>query len=157
VPPLKENEIGGKILSVRERLQEHRANPACASCHDIMDPLGFSLENFDAVGAFRVKDAGADIDASETLTDGTEVSGPSGLRAYLLRSKTLYSRNFTKHLLTYALGRVLQHYDMPAVRAIAREAEADDYRFSSIVLGIVRSPAFQLRRVEGGEIPTEAN
>jgi hypothetical protein len=120
-----------------------------------MDPLGFSLENFDAVGAWRVKDAGIDIDPSGALADGTEVSGPNGLRGYLLRSKTLYLRNFAKHLLTYALGRVVQHYDMPAVRAIAREAEDEGHRFSSIVLGIVRSPAFQLRRVEESSIELE--
>jgi hypothetical protein len=156
VPPLKENETGGKTLSVRERLEAHRANPACSACHAIMDPLGYSLESFDAVGAYRVKDAGLDIDPSGTLFDGTEVRGPEGLRAYLLLSKKLYLRNFTKHLLMYALGRVVQHYDMPAVRAIVREAEENDHRFSSIVLGIVKSVPFQFRRVEEREITTEA-
>jgi len=155
VPPLKENETGGKTLSVRERLEEHRANPACSSCHAIMDPLGYSLENFDAVGAWRIKDAGIDIEPAGALFNGTEVRGPEGLRAYLLRSRTLYLRNFTRHLLMYALGRVVQHYDMPTVRAIAREAEANDHRFSSIVLGIVKSVPFQMRRAEDSNVSTE--
>jgi hypothetical protein len=155
VPPLKENETGGKHLSVRKRLEEHRANPACSSCHAIMDPLGYSLENFDAVGAWRFKDNGSDIEPSGTLFDGTEVNGPGGLRAYLLRSETLFLRNFTRHLLMYALGRVVSHYDMPAVRAIAREAAENDHRFSSIVFGIVKSPPFQMRRAEEGDVSTE--
>jgi hypothetical protein len=157
VPPLKENETGGKSLSVRERLEEHRRNPACASCHAIMDPLGYSLENFDAVGAFRLKDAGLDIDPGGALLDGTEVRGAEGLRQYLLRSRTLYLRNFTKHLLMYALGRVVQHYDMPTVRSIARETEASGHRFSSIVLGIVKSPPFRMRRAEEASLSTEQN
>jgi hypothetical protein len=155
VPPLKENETGGKHLSVRERLEEHRANPACSACHAIMDPLGYSLENFDAVGAWRFKDSGFDIEPSGSLFDGTEVNGPGGLRSYLLRSETLYLRNFTRHLLMYALGRVVQHYDMPTVRAIAREAAENDHRFSSIVLGIVNSAPFQMRRAEESHVTTE--
>jgi hypothetical protein len=155
VPPLKENETGGKTLSVRERLEEHRANPACSSCHAIMDPLGYSLENFDAVGAWRDKDAGVDIEPAGALFDGTEVRGPEGLRLYLLRSRELYLRNFTKHLLMYALGRVVQHYDMPTVRAVAREAEANDHRFSSIVLGIVKSVPFRMRRADDLEVTTD--
>ena len=156
VPPLKENEIGGKHLSVRERLEEHRANPACSACHAIMDPLGYSLENFDAVGAWRFKDSGFDIEPSGELFDGTLVNGPGGLQSYLLRSETLYLRNFTKHLLMYALGRVLQHHDMPTVRGIAREAAGNDHRFSSIVLGIVNSAPFQFRRAESFEAATDA-
>jgi hypothetical protein len=152
---LKENETGGKHLSVRERLEEHRANPSCAACHAIMDPIGYSLENFDAVGAWRLKDNGADIAPAGTLLDGTEVNGPEGLRAYLRRSDELFVRNFTRHLLMYALGRVVQHYDMPTVRAVAREAAENDYRFSSIVLGIVKSPPFQMRRAEDSPISTE--
>jgi hypothetical protein len=148
VPPLKENETGDKHLSVRERLEEHRADPACAACHAIMDPLGYSLENFDAVGAWRVKDTGFEIEPSGVLFDGTEVSGPNGLREYLLHSETLFARNFVKHLLMYGLGRVVQYYDMPTVRAIAREAAENDHRFSAIVLGIVKSAPFRMRRVE---------
>jgi len=156
VPPLKENESGQKLLSVRERLEAHRANPACAACHDIMDPVGFSLENFDPVGAWRVKDSGFDIDPSGTLFDGTEVRGPVDLRRFLARSEPLFLRNFTRHLLMYALGRVLQPSDMPAVRSIARQAADDDNRFSSFVLAIVNSTPFQMRRAEQREIATDS-
>jgi hypothetical protein len=157
VPPLKENETGQKHSSVRERLAEHRANPACAACHDIMDPVGFSLENFDAVGAWRTKDSGFAIDPSGMLYDGTMVSGSAALSEFLIRSKVLVVRNFTRHLLMYALGRVIQPYDMPAVRAIARDAERDDYRFASLVLGIVKSTPFQMRRAEETNPSTEAS
>ena len=153
VPPLEENETGQKLLSVRERLVSHRANPACGACHDIIDPLGFSLENFDAVGAWRAKDSGFAIDPSGTLFDGTEVAGPSDLREYLLRSQDLFVRNFTRNLLMYAMGRVLHHYDMTTVREIVRQAGAEDNRFSSFVMAIVNSTPFQFRRVEA--LPTE--
>ncbi|MGH9332354.1 MAG: DUF1592 domain-containing protein [Vicinamibacteria bacterium] len=156
VPPLQENETGQKHSSVRERLSEHRANPACASCHDLMDPIGFSLENFDAVGAWRVKDSGFDVDPSGTLFDGTTLSGPVGLREHLLRSETLFIRNFTRHLLMFALGRVVQHYDMPAVRSIAAEAAGSEYRFSSLVMGIVESTPFRMRRADEPAQPTDA-
>ena len=148
VPPLKENEHGGRVLSVRERLEAHRKNPACAACHNIMDPIGYSLENFDPIGAWRTKDSGFDIDPSGTFFDGTVVAGPADLRKYLLDNETLFRRNFTRHLLMYAMGRVIQHYDMPAVRTIAKKANAQDDRFSSYVLGIVRSTPFQMRRME---------
>ena len=156
VPPLEENEHGGRVLSVRERLEEHRKNPACAACHNIMDPIGYSLENFDPIGAWRTKDSGFDIDPSGTLFDGTAVGGPSDLRKYLLERETLFRRNFTRQLLMYAMGRVIQHYDMPAVRAIAKEANAQDDRFSSYVLGIVRSTPFQMRRMEKRGAVTDA-
>ncbi len=149
VPPLVENEHGGRVLSVRERLEAHRKNPACAACHNIMDPIGYSLENFDPIGAWRTKDSGFDIDPSGTFFDGTVVAGPADLRKYLLDKETLFRRNFTRHLLMYAMGRVIQHYDMPTVRAIAKEAHTQDDRFSSYVLGIVRSTPFQMRRMEG--------
>ena len=148
VPPLKENTSGEALLSVRERLEEHRKNPACASCHNIMDPLGFSLENFDPVGAWRTKDAGFEIDPSGTFFDGTEVSGPAGLRAFVLRNDALFIRNFTRNFLMYALGRVIQYYDMPAVRSIAAVSTARDHRFSAYVLGIVNSTPFQMKRAE---------
>ncbi len=148
VPPLEENETGQKLLSVRERLESHRANPACGACHNIMDPLGFSLENFDAVGAWRAKDSGFPIDPSGTLFDGTDLAGPSGLREYLLRNQDLFVTNFTRNLLMYALGRVLHHYDMTTVREIVRRAGAEDNRFSSFVMAIVNSTPFQFRRVE---------
>jgi hypothetical protein len=148
VPPLEENEAGARPLSVRERLEAHRGNPACASCHGVMDPIGFSLENFDATGAWRERDGGESIDPSGTLYDGTAVRGPADLRDFLLRNEDLFVRNFVRNLFMYALGRVLTPRDMPAVRAIAREAARSDYRFEAIVLGIVRSAAFQMRRAE---------
>ena len=111
------------------RLEEHRRNPACAACHRMMDPIGFSLENFDAVGLWRAKDSGAPIDASGTLVDGTAVERPGRACATaLLRRATLFARKFTQDLLMYALGRVVQPYDMPAVRAIERDAAAHDHR-----------------------------
>ena len=148
VPPLEEKARGETQVSMRDRLQAHRDSPACASCHTMMDPIGFSLENFDPVGAWRTRDAGLVIDPSDTLFDGTPVEGPASLREHLLRSQTLFVQNFTRNLLTFALGRVLQPHDMPTVRAIARETAADDNRFSSFVLGIVRSTPFQMRRAE---------
>ena len=148
VPPLAENERGGLHLSMRARLAAHRESPACAACHRIMDPVGFSLENFDAVGAWRTKDSGADIDPSEALFDGSGVHGPAGIREYLVRSETLFVRNFTRKLLMYALGRILRSTDMSAVRGVAQAASADDNRFSAFVMGIVRSAPFATRRAE---------
>ena len=156
VPPLQENESGQKVLSVRERLEAHRANRACASCHAMMDPLGFALENFDPIGAWRVRDSGFDIDPSGTLFEGSEVRGPVDLREFLLRNESLFLRNFTRNLLMYALGRVIQHYDMPAVRSIVREAAENDNRFSSFVVGIVRSEPFQMRKAEDSDPATVA-
>ena len=149
VPPLEENASGQALLSVRERLEEHRKNPACSSCHNIMDPLGYALENFDPVGAWRTKDAGLEIDPSGTFFDGTVVSSPAGLRAFVLERETLFRRNFTRNFLMYALGRVTHYYDMPAVRSIAAEAATDGNRFSAYVLGVVRSAPFQMRRAVG--------
>ena len=151
VPPLAENERGGPHLSMRARLATHRESPACAACHRIMDPVGFSLENFDAVGAWRTKDSGADIDPSEALFDGTGVHGPASIREYLVRSETLFVRNFTRNLLMYALGRILRSTDMSAVRGVAQAASADDNRFSAFVMGIVRSAPFATRRAEATE------
>jgi len=149
VPPLKENAEGAKALPVRARLEEHRSNPVCASCHTMMDPIGFALENFDAVGAWRIHDSGADIDASGQLVDGTKVNGPASLRQALVTHSDAFIRTFTEKLLTYALGRGLEYYDMPAVRTIDREGAKNGNRFSSIILGIVNSTPFQMRRAEG--------
>ena len=145
VPALKENEKGQKPKTMREQLAEHRANPACASCHKIMDPIGFALENFDAVGAWRSEDAGTPIDASGELSDGTHVDGVVTLRKALLSRPDLFAGTMTEKLLVYALGRGLDHHDMPVVRAILHEAAANEYRFSSLILGIVRSVPFQMR------------
>jgi len=145
VPSLESSNKENKPLSVREMLEMHRASPACAGCHARMDPLGLSLENFDAIGQWRATDAGHPIDASGVLLDGTKVDGPSQLRQALLAQKTQFAKAVTEKLLTYALGRGLEYYDAPAVRAIDRSAEANDYRWSSIVLGVVKSAPFQMR------------
>jgi hypothetical protein len=147
VPPLKDSVIGGKAMSMRERMAEHRANPACAACHQLMDPIGLSTENFDAVGRWRTRsESGAAVDASGTLPDGTTFQGVAGLRRALLTRPELFVSTLTEKLLTYAVGRGLDPCDGPAIRAIVRDARATDYRFSSIVLGIVESTPFQMRR-----------
>jgi mono/diheme cytochrome c family protein len=146
VPDLKDAHEGGKVLSVRERMEEHRANSACATCHRVMDPLGFSLENFDATGQWRTKEEAGPVDASGRLADGTEVDGPVALRQALLKHPETFARTTTEKLLTYSLGRGLEYYDMPVVRAIARDAAAGNYRFSSLVMGIVKSTPFRMKR-----------
>ena len=146
IPALAERTDDGAALSMRAAMERHRANPACASCHAQMDPLGFALENFDAVGRWRTRSESKDaIDASGVLPDGTSFEGPEGMRDALLREPQRFVATVTEKLLTYALGRNVESYDMPAVRAIVRETERSDYRFSSIVLGIVRSTPFQMR------------
>jgi hypothetical protein len=133
---------------MRERMEEHRKNPACASCHKLMDPIGLALENFDAVGAWRTRDGGTTgtpIDPSGVLLDGTTVDGAVSLRQALMRKPELFVGTVTEKLMTYALGRGLTDHDMPAVRAIVRETAQHDYRFSSLVLGIVTSSPFQMR------------
>jgi mono/diheme cytochrome c family protein len=147
VPPLKENKSGDKQLSVRERMEAHRASPACSGCHKVLDPLGFALENYDAVGQWRTVDESGDkVDASGILADGTKVSGVADLRAALLSRPNVFAGTLTEKLLTYALGRGLEYYDMPAVRSVTREAARNNYRFSSLILGIVESTPFQMRR-----------
>jgi hypothetical protein len=149
VPPLKDNGIGGKVLSMRERMVEHRANPACASCHQLMDPIGLSTENFDAVGQWRDRtEDGATVDASGGLPDGRTFVGMAGLKKALLSQPDLFVATATEKLLTYALGRGLEAYDAPAVRQVTRAARSQDYRFSSIVLGIVNSVPFTTRKSE---------
>jgi hypothetical protein len=149
VPPLNENNrSGGRVLTMRERMEEHRSNPYCASCHKIMDPIGFSLENFDALGAWRTREGGTGgtlIDASGQMLDGTKVNGPVELRQALLRQPEIFVSTMTEKLMTYALGRGVMYYDMPSVRNIVRESSKQDYRFSTLVLGIVKSVPFQMR------------
>jgi hypothetical protein len=147
VPPLDEKP--GKVLSMRERMEEHRANPACSGCHKLMDPIGLALENFDGIGRWRTNDGGARIDASSTLWDGTSVEGPSGLRRAILSRPQQFARTATEMLLTYALGRGLEPGDMPVVRSIVRESAATQYQFSSLVIGIVKSGPFQMRMKQG--------
>jgi mono/diheme cytochrome c family protein len=146
VPALTEGGEDGRAVTVRERLEAHRRNPVCASCHRVMDPLGFSLENFDAVGQWRTREEGGPVDASGQLADGTEVNGPISLRQAITRRPEQFVGTMTEKLLVYALGRGLEYYDMPVVRSIARDSVLNDHRFSSIVTGIVRSTPFQMRR-----------
>ncbi len=129
--------------TMRQQMEMHRANEPCKSCHAIMDPIGFTLENFDAVGAWRTKDGGSPIDSSGLLVDGSKLNGVSGLREALLRYKPQFVRVLTEHLLTYALGRGVEYYDLPLVRAIVHDAERNQYRFSSLILGVVKSEPFQ--------------
>ena len=154
VPALPENADSrtghaAKLLSVRERMQEHRANAVCAACHKLMDPIGFSLENFDAVGVWRTNDSGFRIDPSGQMFDGAKLNGPIELRQALVNHSDAFIGTFTENLLAYALeGRVLESPDMPAVRAIDRAAAHGSNHFSSFILGIVKSPPFQMRRAE---------
>jgi hypothetical protein len=160
VPPLKPKEslAGGnaKEPSMREQMEEHRQNLVCASCHKIMDPIGFSLENFDAVGTWRTVDGGGPIDSSGELVDGTKLNGVASLRAALVRYSEQYDRVFTEKLMTYALGRGLEYYDMPILRAIDRDAARNHYRFSSVILGVVKSEPF-LMNMKAEENPQRAS
>ncbi len=144
VPALKDVTVSAS-LSVRDRLAEHRANVACASCHDLMDPLGFALENFDAVGRWREREGDQPIDASGRFSDGTEFSDVSGLEQGLLHRPGLFVSTMAEKLLTFAIGRGVESYDAPAIRRIVREARADNFRFSSLILGIVKSQPFRMR------------
>jgi hypothetical protein len=138
---------GAPPPTIRERLAQHRTNPTCSSCHSVIDPLGFALENFDVIGGWRTTDeAGKPVDAMGTTMNGTNVEGLRGLRTMLLSDPEQFPRTVTEKLLAYAMGRKVEHYDRPAVRKIVRDAAADNYRWSSIILGIVKSPAFQMRR-----------
>jgi len=150
VPPLEAGP-GAAPQSMRERMQAHRDTPACAGCHQLIDPLGFAMENFDAVGGWRTLEAGRPIDTSGSLVDGRDVNGVTGLRDALLADPRLFAGTFTEKLMTYALGRGLRHYDMPVVRRVLERAEQDDYSFSAIVLGIVESAPFRMRVKAGGK------
>jgi mono/diheme cytochrome c family protein len=146
VPPLKDS-AGGKVLSMRERMAQHRANPACASCHQLMDPIGFSLENFDAIGRFRNRDeSGQPIDASGSLPDGSTFQDAGGLREALLKRPELFVGTITEKLMTYALGRGLEYSDAAEIRKIVRQSHVNNYRLSSIIVGVVNSMPFQMRR-----------
>ncbi len=147
VPALAENEPGKEARSVRERLKAHRINPVCATCHDVMDPIGLALENFDAVGRWRTKEPGGLVDASGQLADGTPINGPVSLRNALTAKPEQFVQVVTEKLLTYALGRGLEAYDMPTVRGIVREAAKDGYRFSAIINGIANSTPFKMKKV----------
>ncbi|MEO8680442.1 MAG: DUF1592 domain-containing protein [Vicinamibacterales bacterium] len=149
VPALEETKgtaDSGRSLSVRQRMEQHRSNPACTSCHRVIDPLGLALDNFDVTGKWRINDGDTPVDASGTLFDGTTVEGPAGLRAAILRHKDAFLTSFTESLMTYALGRRVEPADMPAVRRIIRNAAARDYKMSAFINGVIDSAAFQMAR-----------
>jgi len=152
VPALKDDG-STKTMTMRQRMEEHRASPQCSVCHRLMDPLGFALENFDGIGRWRdsaAEEGAGQIDPSGVLPDGTQFDGPAGLRDILVNKRDMFVETFTERLLTYALGRGVEQYDAPIIRRIVREASADDQRWSSIILGIVKSNPFQMRRVSDG-------
>jgi mono/diheme cytochrome c family protein len=153
---LKENESGGKVVSLRQRMEQHRANAVCASCHARMDPLGFALENFDATGQWRTREGDTVIDASAALPDGSRFSGPAGLRNWVTARPEQFATSVTEKLMIYALGRGIEHYDAPAVRKIVRQSAAGGYKFQSLLLSVVKSTPFQMRTTRGTdvEIPT---
>ncbi|HSR41932.1 MAG TPA: DUF1592 domain-containing protein, partial [Longimicrobiales bacterium] len=150
VPDLEQTEgtKDGRMLTTRERMEMHRANPVCASCHRFMDPIGLALDNFDVTGRWRIREHGIPLDTRGEMYDGTPVESPSDLRRALLKRPIPLVRTFTENLMAYALGRRVEHFDKPTVRAIARAAEADGYRLSSFILGVVESDAFQKKRAE---------
>ena len=148
VPPLQESSADGKVLSLRERMEQHRANPVCAGCHRLMDPIGFALENFDGVGHWRTNEDGAKIDPSGTLFNGATLDGVAGLRQALAAQPEVFVGVMTEKMLTYAVGRGIEYYDMPAIRKVVQDARNKDFRFSSIVLGIVRSTPFQMKEAK---------
>ena len=158
VPLLEDTKaaVAGKLLTVRERMEEHRKNPACTSCHRVIDPLGLALENYDVTGAWRIKDSGVTVDSSGDLYDGTKMEGPAGLRSALMKHKDMLLLSFTESLMTYALGRRVEYFDMPAIRAIVRDAAKNDYRVSSFILGVVNSAPFRMSKVET-PLTTDAN
>ena len=151
VPALDENKVDAS-LTIRKRLEQHRANPACASCHKLLDPPGFALENYDAIGRWRKFDNGIEVDASGGLPDGSVFEGVENLENGMLERPELFVRTMSEKLLTFALGRGVEAYDAPAVRKIIKEAKANEYRFSSIILGIVKSVPFQMRSTSEDEI-----
>jgi hypothetical protein len=156
IPALAEKANDGKALSMREAMARHRANPVCASCHARMDPLGFAMENFDAVGQWRTRsESGEPLDVSATFQDGTKFDGISGLRAQLVRRPEPFVIGVTEKLLTYAVGRKAAAHDMPTIRALVRDAARSNYRFSTLVLGVINSVPFQMRA--GREAPTTAS
>ncbi|MCY4511125.1 MAG: DUF1585 domain-containing protein, partial [Acidobacteria bacterium] len=146
VPEL-EADAGSSAVGLRAALERHRANPACAVCHARLDPLGFALENFDAVGAYRTEEEGVAVDASADLPDGTVIAGADGLRAMLLDRRQEFVEALAEKLLTYAIGRGLEAHDRPAVREIRRRVESDGYRFSALVSAVVDSVPFRMRRI----------
>ena len=148
IPTLEEGDdaADGRFLSVRERMEIHRANPACSSCHNVIDPIGLAFENYDVTGAWRNRDAGTLVDTEAELFDGSQVSGVGGLRDAIMSRPEVFYRIFTENMMAYALGRRVEYFDQPAIRQITREAANDDYRLSAFVLGVVNTPGFRSTR-----------
>jgi hypothetical protein len=139
---------GGRMLTTRERMEMHRKDPTCNSCHRFMDPIGLALDNFDVTAKWREREFGMPLDTKGTYYDGTPVASPADLRAALLKRPVPLVRTFTENLLAYALGRRVEYYDQPAIRAIAKAAEANEYKLSSFILGVIKSDAFQMKKAE---------
>ena len=154
MPTLEETGAAGatRLLTTRERMEEHRKNPACRSCHRVIDPLGLALENYDVTGKWRIKDNGSAVDPSGELYDGTPMDGPAGLRRALLKHQDVFVLSFTESLMTYALGRRIEPQDMPMIRRIVREAGRQNYRLSALIKEVAKSPAFRL----ASEVPVVA-
>jgi mono/diheme cytochrome c family protein len=148
IPALKENAGVEKVVSMRERMAQHRADPACAGCHALMDPIGFAMENYDAIGRWRTHESGTPIDSAGGLPDGSKFEGVDGLQKALLSRPEAFVDTMTEKLMTYSLGRGVEFYDEPAIRRVVRESRGQDYRFSSLILGIVNSTPFQMRRAQ---------
>ena len=158
IPDLDETAtvIDGRALTTRERMEIHRTNPTCSACHRFMDPLGLALDNFDVIGKWRIRENGMPLDTRGEMWDGTQVSSPQGLREALLDLPSPRARTCTENLMAYALGRRVEHYDMPSIRTITEAARADDHRMSAFILGVINSPAFRMQRAEADGIETEA-
>jgi len=150
VPPLDDtgDAKDGRMLTTRERMEIHRKSPTCNSCHRFMDPIGLALDNFDVTGKWRVRENGQPLDTRGDFFDGTPVSSPSGLLTALMKRPTPLVRTFTENLLAYGLGRRVEYYDMPTVRAIVKNAEAGNLKMSAFILGVIKSDAFQMKRAE---------
>jgi hypothetical protein len=145
----------GRLLTVRERMEQHRKNPMCQSCHKMMDPIGLAMENFDATGRWRIRDNGAPIDSRGELWDGAKAQSLPELQTALMKRREILLRTFTQNLLAYGLGRRVEAFDMPTVRTIVRTAEANDHRISSYILGVVKSPAFRMQKADS--VPEKRN
>ncbi|MEX0837118.1 MAG: DUF1588 domain-containing protein, partial [Gemmatimonadota bacterium] len=157
VPPLEETSdeaTEGRMLTTKERMEVHRANPTCNACHRFIDPLGLALDSYDMTGKWRIKENGVPLETNGELYDGTQIDGPAALQQALLDRPVLLLRAFTSNLMAYALGRRVEYYDQPVIRGIVRQAEEEDYRISSFVLGVVQSDAFQMQRA--GAVSTAA-
>jgi hypothetical protein len=143
-------------MTTRERLEVHRANPTCHSCHRFMDPIGLALDSFDVTGRWRAREYGSELDTRGDFYDGTAIATPGELVQALMKRPTPLIRTFTENLLAYALGRRVEYFDQPAIRAIARKAEADNYRMSAFILGIVKSDPFRMKRVDASVTTDES-